>query len=347
MLIETTRRTAPVAVFVALCALASGPQHATGAEALASEPLKILLLNDDGIGAAGIRAMQAALQGVGHTVVVVAPAGNVSGAGANANLGEAFRILPADDASDPIQNEFKVFRTTAGRVPLSSPVPATPAEVVILARAVTPFVPDLVISGINDGANAGLVSFLSGTVAGASIAATKFSPFGPRPAIAVSLEGITAPFPAPVGFAQNFDDAAAFIVALIEHLQRHPSNGELLPPGIFLNVNYPALPSGNIKGVKVTSQGESVLFHSAAFAEPQALQGLPLNPFDPTQFCVPATSGGLCVAGAVPIPNNETVKVADTSAVVDGYISISPFATDYTAHGALGGVVMRLHELKY
>ena len=57
-------------------------------------------------------------------------------------------------------------------------------------------------------------------------------------------------------------------------------------------------------------------------------------------------SGGLCVAAAVPVENNETVKGADTSAVVGGYISISPFATDYTARGAIGNVVLWLESLK-
>jgi 5'/3'-nucleotidase SurE len=346
MLAEVTRSKVLAAVCLVTCVLSCGLQNAAGAQGLKSGPLKVLLLNDDGVGAAGIRAMQAALEAAGHTVVVAAPNGNASGASASAQLGEVFLIQTADAANDSVKNEFKILRLTENRIALALPVAATPVEVLVLSRAVTPFVPDLVISGINDGANSGLTAFLSGTVAGASVASTSFSPYGGVPAIAVSLEGVVAPFPPPAGFIQNYGEAADFVVDLIEQLQQHANNGELLPKGIFLNVNYPALPKGEIKGIKVTSQGSSVLFNSAAFAEPRAFQGFPLNPANPSLPCVLPPGGGLCVAAAVPVENNETVKGADTSVVVGGYISISPFATDYTARGAVGNVVMWLQNLK-
>jgi 5'-nucleotidase len=302
-------------------------------------PLNILLMNDDGIGAPGIKAMQAALEAAGDKVVVVAPDGNASGSSASTHLGEVFLIQTAG-----APNEYKVLRTTEHQTALAVPVPATPVECLVLSRAVTPFVPDLVISGINNGANSGLVAFTSGTVAGASVASTRFSPFGGVPAIAVSLESAPTPFPPRAGFTQNYDQVADFVVDLIGRLQSHSQTGKLLPGGVFLNVNYPALAKSDIKGVEVTSQGDSVLFNSSAFPAPRAFQGFPLNPFNPSKSCDLSATGGYCLAAAIPVGNNETVLDADTSAVVDGYISISPFATDYTAGGALGGVVQWLQS---
>ena len=329
---ESVWRRALVGLF--LLALAIAAPHAAAQQV---QPLNVLLLNDDGIGAPGIKAMQAALEAAGDNVVVVAPNGNASGSSASIHLGEVFLIQTAG-----APNEFKVLRTTEHQTPLAVPVPATPAECLVLSRAVTPFVPDIVISGINNGANSGLVAFTSGTVAGASVASTRVSPFGGVPAIAVSLESAPTPYPSRAGFTQNYAEVAAFVVNLIGNLQRHSQSGKLLPQGVFLNVNYPALAKSEIKGVEVTSQGDSVLFDSSAFPASRAFQGFPLNPFNPSQPCDLSAGDGYCVAGAVPVDNNETVKDADTAAVVDGYISISPFATDYTAGGALAGVVQWL-----
>jgi 5'-nucleotidase len=331
---ESVWRRALVGLF--LLALAIAAPHAAAQQV---RPLNVLLLNDDGIGAPGINAMHDALVAAGDNVVVVAPNGNASGVSASVHLGEVYLIQAAG-----ITNEFKVLRTTEHLKPLATPVPATPVECLVLSRAVTHFVPDIVISGINNGANSGLVAFTSGTVAGASVASTRFSPFGGVPAIAVSLESAPTPFPPRAGFTQNYDEAAAFVVNLIGRIQSHSDNGKLLPEGVFLNVNYPALAKSDIKGVEVTSQGDSVLFNSSAFPAPRAFQGFPLNPSFPSQPCDLSAADGYCLAGAVPADNNETVRDADTSAVVDGYISISPFATDYTAGGALGGVVQWLQS---
>lgn len=326
-----------------MLALAGTPLNATCQGNNTS--LNILVINDDGIGAVGIEAMQSALEAAGHNVVVVAPNGDSSGSSSKANFGEVYLIESADesDGSDRVKNEFKVLRITEGQVPLAVPVPATPIEVVVLSPAVTPFEPDIIISGINDGQNSGLLSFLSGTVAGASVSSTKFSPFGRRPAIAVSMVGTTSLLPPPPDFAQDFEEAAEFIVELISLLAENSYQGELLPKGIFLNVNYPAI--NNIKGVKLTAQGETVLIDSVAFPGPQSLRGFPLNPFNPSQFCDITVTGGLCVAGIVPVQNNETVKNADTEAVVNGYISITAFKADYAEDGAISDLNARLRSL--
>jgi 5'-nucleotidase len=96
--------------------------------------------------------------------------------------------------------------------------------------------PDLVISGINQGANYGSLILYSGTVAAAAEAVLLGIP-----AIAVSLTS---------HHSRDFSVAGRFTALLCRHIQRFS-----LPAGVFLNVNIPPLPARDIKGVKLTHQG--------------------------------------------------------------------------------------------
>ncbi|HEV8384152.1 MAG TPA: 5'/3'-nucleotidase SurE [Candidatus Acidoferrales bacterium] len=174
----------------------------------------ILLTNDDGYDAPGLKALIEALRTAGD-LYVSAPAENQSGKGHS--------ILTT---RDPIfVNEKKQPSGVTWYA-----VEAPPATCVRLAvEALLPRRPDIVISGINRGDNLGLASvYLSGTVGAAQEAAL----IG-IPAIAVSMEG---------NKDEDYARTAAYMRQLVEQLREQ----KLLKTGLFLNVNAP---SGEHKGV--------------------------------------------------------------------------------------------------
>ncbi len=182
----------------------------------------ILLTNDDGIDAPGLKALHCALEGLGE-LWVVAPVEEQSGVGHAFSINGPLRVIPKDHGD-------------GGRW---FAVDGTPADAVKLAvRSLLPEVPVLVMSGVNRGENTGVDLLYSGTVA----AAREASVFG-IPAVAVSLCSKTFP---------RFSAAAAFARRLAETMME---NG--LPRGTMLNVNFPPLPPGRIRGVRITHQAAS------------------------------------------------------------------------------------------
>ncbi len=181
--------------------------------------MHILVTNDDGIYAPGILALQKALRGIeGAAVTVMAPAQNQSAAGHRKTLHDPLRIQPAALADG-----------TPGFACSGSPADA-------IALALMGFIKepvDIVVSGVNQGANLAQDITYSGTVTAAMEAVI----FG-VPAIAVSLNSYTE---------QQFDHAAAIAARLVPVLLAHP-----LPEMTLLNVNVPLLP---VRGVEVTRQG--------------------------------------------------------------------------------------------
>lgn len=180
--------------------------------------MRILISNDDGIEAPGIRALATALAAVGE-VTVVAPDRDRSGASNSLTLDVPLRVVQLD------AHRYRV----AG----------TPTDCVHLALAgLLPFTPDIVVSGINNSANMGDDVLYSGTVA----AAMEGRSLG-FPAIAVSLVSRDH-----VG--EHFATAAEVARRLVERLQRDP-----LPADTILNVNVPDLPLGALKGFESTRLG--------------------------------------------------------------------------------------------
>jgi len=182
----------------------------------------VLLTNDDGIQAPGLKALKEALAGLGD-LRVAAPDRDQSG------ISHAFTVRGPYEVNE-IHNNGSLFGWA---------VRGTPVDAVKVAvRALLPRMPDLVVSGINGGENSGVDLLYSGTVAAAMEAAT----YG-VPAIAVSLA------------SRSYDDfsaAAAFTRRIVsEALQRG------MPPGVVLNVNVPPLAAELIHGVRVTRQGDS------------------------------------------------------------------------------------------
>lgn len=185
--------------------------------------MRILLTNDDGIHAPGLWALYRAFADR-NQVTVVAPDRERSAVSHGITLHDPLRI--------------QKDRRNGG--PEGFSVNGTPADCVKLGLAeVFDTPPDLVLSGINPGANVGINVNYSGTVAAAKEAAITGIP-----AMAVS---ITAPGDRHVGDAARFAETVAGQI-----MERG------LPPGTFLNVNFPDLPMTEIRGVRWSRQGTAL-----------------------------------------------------------------------------------------
>ncbi len=186
--------------------------------------MRILLTNDDGIFAEGLCALYDALSEE-HEVFVVAPEAERSA------VGHAITI------ADPL----RVKKVKRGRKFFGYAVNGTPADCVKIAihELIGPQI-DLVLSGINRGANVGINVLYSGTVS----AATEGVILG-YPGIAISINAYRDP---------DYCFAAYFASCLVENLERIISNN------IFcLNVNIPGLPAHQIKGIKWVKQSTTRL----------------------------------------------------------------------------------------
>jgi 5'-nucleotidase len=182
--------------------------------------MNILLTNDDGIYAEGIRALYESLKGIGN-VTVVAPDTERSAVGHAITLSDPLRVK-------------KVFR---GGKFFGYATTGTPADCVKLAiRAILKKKPDLVVSGINLGPNVGYSVLYSGTVSGA----TEGAILG-IPSFAISLATFTNP---------DYSFAAEFAKKLARQILKHKN----LPKGTLLNVNIPAIAKKRIKGVRIVKQ---------------------------------------------------------------------------------------------
>ncbi len=306
--------------------------------AFGGEPLNVLLLNDDGIEAEGLQTLKGRLEDAGHLVTVVAPSGNASASSSGVNLGEVFTITPFDVGED-IENEFAVSRITQDQETID-PVPATPVDCLVASASILDEPPDLIIFGINDQHNTGGGTQVSGTVGGALGGASKLSPYDSLPSIAINLERVffSDPEEPSAEFEKAFPDAADFIVRLVERLQDSAarSGGSLLPDGIMLNINYPARPLESIKGVKLRRQG-LVRFDdgSGAFS----VQGVRSTPQVLSQY-----PSGVVQILSVPllIDPNEGARKADTSDLVNGYVTIVPLDGDLTAGSSKRKLIKRL-----
>ena len=202
--------------------------------------LDILLSNDDGFDKPGIVALQQALSQAKHRVVLAAPAKNASGSSASITFA-------------PVAVEQVAANAYA--------ISASPATSVVLAvSALYPpgSPPDLVISGINKGANLGPATDISGTVGATTAAIKVIDP--PIAAIAISTDPLGANFSEEENI-QHLQRISVFITNLVGRLtQERCKSGFLLPQGLALNINYPPLPTTEIKGIVMKEQGQAPYF---------------------------------------------------------------------------------------
>ncbi|WP_330294599.1 5'/3'-nucleotidase SurE [Streptomyces sp. NBC_00503] len=208
---------APALAGTVPAAAAASPQAGPASAPVPAGPLRILLTNDDGYNAPGIRIAFERLTAAGYDVTMVAPLTNQSGAGTKTSN------TPSLTVRHP---EPKVWA-----------VDGTPGDSVAfgLSEVFAGQAPDLVVSGTNFGPNVAGLATHSGTVGGA-IAGLE----GGVPAIALSTGGVTAPDP--VTTVNAMGPTVDFAIKLIERLRTHASpGGPLLPKGVGLNVNHPVV----------------------------------------------------------------------------------------------------------
>lgn len=182
-------------------------------------PTRVLVSNDDGVDAPGIRMLAEVLREAGHEVTVVAPDRDRSGASNSLTLDLPIRVRH--------QDHYTVS------------VAGTPTDCVHLAlTGLLEFEPDIVVSGINNVANLGDDVIYSGTVS-----AAMEGRFLGLPAVAVSLASRNHD-------ARHYQTAARAAVEIVARLKADP-----LPADTILNVNVPDLPWAEVKGFEVTRLG--------------------------------------------------------------------------------------------
>jgi 5'-nucleotidase len=259
--------------------------------------MRVLVSNDDGVDAPGIRALAEELRQAGHEVLVVAPDRDRSGASNSLTLDAPVRVARVDEAT------WRVY--------------GTPTDCVHVAiTGMLEVEPDIVVSGINNSANLGDDVIYSGTVA-----AAMEGRFLGLPAIAMSL---AAPFPEGAADPpdpsrpstpaererRHYDTAARAAVELVARLVTDP-----LPADTILNVNVPDLAWDAIRGFEVTRLGNR---HRA---EPCVQQR---DPRGRVWWWVGAAG-----------PEQDAGPGTDFHAVRNGHISITPIHVDLTRYQAL------------
>jgi 5'-nucleotidase len=254
--------------------------------------VRVLLTNDDGIEAEGLQRLRLALlETPGVELAVIAPDGNRSAIGRGITTRRALAVqrLEFDDGTHGYATD------------------GTPVDCVRLAALglVEGFLPELVVSGINHGANLGDDVTYSGTVA----AAMEGLVLG-VPAIAVSQQSMRREMDFRLGHEFAFDEAARFTARLVEELERVP-----LAPSTLLNVNVPA---GGAKGVEVARLGRRI------YRDRLERQGDDPQTGRRRYF----------IYGAE--PGFEDEPGTDLAAVHAGRVALTPLHMDLTHHAGLG-----------
>lgn len=236
----------------------------------------ILVTNDDGFFSKGIQVLAEALE----------------------ELGEVFIVAPDRDRS-AVSHALTMHRPL--RVDLirdrTYSVNGTPTDCVVVGvKKLLPREPDLIVSGINKGANLGEDVTYSGTVS----AAIEGAILG-VPSIAISLVG-ERPF--------RYESASHFALKIAKVVLEKG-----LPTDTLLNVNVPNKPLQEIKGIKVTKQGKRSYENSIHEI---------FSPWGEKQYWI----GGGVVSW-------QKMEGTDIQAIIENYVSISPLHIDLTNYQAL------------
>jgi 5'-nucleotidase len=251
--------------------------------------LRILLTNDDGINAPGLYVLEKIAAKLSDDIWICAPSEEQSGAGHSLTLTRPVRMR---------QHAERRFSVTG-----------TPTDSVTMAlKNVMPGPPDLILSGVNRGANLGDDVTYSGTVS----AALEGALAGIR-SIALSQvysrEGM--------GDGVDFSAAEEWGARVITPLLDVP-----FAPRTLVNINFPPLPAAQVKGIRVVRQG----FHD--YARGSVVEGM-----DPRGF--PYYWFGL--HGIEHTPGHQT----DLEAIAEGHISVTPLQLDLTHEASLASIAAR------
>lgn len=241
--------------------------------------MRILLTNDDGIHAEGLAVLERIARKLSDDVWVVAPETDQSGLAHSLTLSEPLRLRQID------ARHFALRGTLTDCV-------------IMGVRHVLPGAPDLVLSGVNSGANMADDVTYSGTVAGA---------------MEGTLLGVRA-----IALSQEYEYAGDRRIVPWETAEAHAPEliGRLMeagwPEGVLLNLNFPNCAPEEVKGVRVTAQGK--LSHDARLDERRDGRGFPY-------FWLHFGRGKAPVADD-----------SDIAAIRSGCISVTPLHLDLTAH---------------
>ena len=242
--------------------------------------MRILVTNDDGIDSEGLLALKKSLSSIGE-VVVIAPNHNWSAAGHTKTMHKPLRV------SRVTMRDGDVGYSSDG----------TPSDCVALAMlGVAGDRPQLVVSGINKGANLGGDITYSGTVA-----AAMESVVNNVPAFAISVASYVE---------WRFEVAAEFAARLASRILEHG-----MPPNVLLNVNVPSTARNEIKGVAVTRLGKRI--YQDKLIERQ-------DPFGRNYYWI----GG-------DAPSGDAEEGTDIWALANGYISVTPIHMDLTNYAIM------------
>jgi 5'-nucleotidase len=238
--------------------------------------MKILISNDDGVHAPGLTHLANALSNIAD-ITVVAPDRNRSGVSNSLSLEHPLRVITTSNG----------FFSVNG----------TPTDCVHLAvTGLLKEMPDMVISGINEGSNLSDDVIYSGTVA----AATEGRFLG-LPSVAISLAGPRC---------EHYDTAAQVAKLIVERLRETP-----LTTDTILNVNVPDIPLSELRGIQVTRLG------TRHIAEPT------IKALDPR--------GRKIYWVGQPGPEQDAGPGTDFYAVNSGYVSVTPLHVDLTHYSVM------------
>ena len=249
--------------------------------------MNILLSNDDGYAAPGIKMLASYLKKIAN-VTIVAPDQNRSGASNSLSLDRPLTVTQVE------KNYYHVN--------------GTPTDCVHLAlTGLLDTMPDMVISGINNGANMGDDTIYSGTVAAAMEGYLL-----DIPSFAISMSQHEA---------KHFETAASITIDLISHYQKNKPKDAML-----LNINVPDVPLERIQGIHITRLGKR---HKAeSVNKTQDVDGN-------TSYWV----------GAAGLPNDGG-EGTDFYSVGRGFVSVSPIHADLTRHNQINDLKTWMNNFK-
>ena len=263
--------------------------------------MRILITNDDGINAPGLEVLTeiaTRIAGPGGEVWTVAPAFEQSGVGHCISYSHPTLLAQLDKRRFAAEG--------------------SPADCVLaaLADVMADNPPDLVLSGVNRGNNAGENAMYSGTIGGAMEAALQGLP-------AIALSQYLGPE------TQTLDDpfqcARAHGPEIIRRLLAQANWGAVSDYRLFYNVNFPPLPASRVKGLKVAAQGRR--------------QG---TNFSVVPYTAPNGRRFMWAAGGSQAANAGSDT--DVYANLNGYISVTPMRADLTCHQTLRGLSAALES---
>lgn len=251
--------------------------------------MRILLTNDDGIHAPGLKVLEAIARKFSDDIWICAPSEEQSGAGHSLTLTRPVRLR---------QHDERRFSVTG-----------TPTDSVTMAlKKILPAPPDLVLSGVNRGANLGDDVTYSGTVSAAMESALA----GIR---SIALSQVYAK--EGVGDGVSFDAAEKWGEKTLRPLIDMPFAARTL-----VNVNFPPLSGDEVKGIRVVRQG----FHDYA-------RGSVVESTDPRGY----QYFWFGLHGIEHTPGHAT----DLEAISDGFVSVTPLQLDLTHEGSLASLAGR------